>query len=280
MRTHIYNKMTAGEISSYLASGRDAIFVAVGVTEIHGEMPVNVETIRAEGFALAMAQKCGALALTNLPYFYPGGTVIGDPTVHTTIRDGYHYLWKILKSLVDQGFKKIFLIPGHGGIALICTALIRDFFEAFHIHPVMISTMAIFKHPNGKGAFGDLTSFEITNCGAYRIMGMEEDLPIQPDFAGDTGEKIPDEPIMHAFAWKVRSLGGVAALAYSDTRMHGGGLVFHSEAERDEICAKGEKWIRDSVDAIDLDGLLAAVGDYQAYVLRVCEKFPRFNKLP
>ena len=43
MRTHVFNKMTADEVESYLASGRNAIFIPVGVTEIHGEAPVDIE---------------------------------------------------------------------------------------------------------------------------------------------------------------------------------------------------------------------------------------------
>ncbi len=277
MRTHIFNKMTAGEIDEYLASGRDAIFISVGVTEIHGEMPVDVENIRAEGFAVAMAEKSDSLALVNLPYFYPGGTAIGSGTVHTSIREGYQYLWKILKSLVDQGFRKLFLIPGHRAIDMICNALIRDFFEATHIHPVLIGTSNILKRsPAGDG---DLSSFEEVNAGAYRIMELEQFLPIRPDAESGFGKKVPDEPIMHEFAQMARAYGGVAALAYSDPLMHGGGLVFRSEDERSAACAQGEKIIRDAVDALDLEGLLQAVGDYQAYVLRVCAKFPRFDNL-
>ena len=67
MRTHIYNRMTAGEIESYLARGGNTIFVAVGSTENHGIMPVEWKTIRTEGIAVALAEKNDGIALINLP---------------------------------------------------------------------------------------------------------------------------------------------------------------------------------------------------------------------
>ena len=43
MYTRVYNKMTADDIQAYLDRGGNTIFVAVGVVEVHGAMPVDVE---------------------------------------------------------------------------------------------------------------------------------------------------------------------------------------------------------------------------------------------
>ena len=40
MRTVIYNKLTNNEIEEYL-QGSDLIFLPVGVTEMHGALPVD-----------------------------------------------------------------------------------------------------------------------------------------------------------------------------------------------------------------------------------------------
>ena len=61
-----------------------------------------------------MAEQSDGLAMINLPYFFPGGTIISNATVQVTVRDGIDYLMMLSRSLVSQGFKKIFFVSGHG----------------------------------------------------------------------------------------------------------------------------------------------------------------------
>lgn len=279
MRTHIYNKLTAQEIEDYFASGRDAIFIALGPTEIHGEMPVDCEDIRAEGFAVAMAEKTDSLALVNLPFFYAGGTLIGRGTVHTTLVDGIQYLTMLCRSLVDQGFKKLFLVPGHSSIMYIANAFTRDFFEAAHIHPCCIYTGAFMKRQAPGAGTDHFKEFEAVNCGAYKIMKQVQYLPIDPNAVRELGEILPNDPELDNFAPRIRALGGAASLVFSHTLQHGGGLVFRTEEERDAACERGERVIREAVDTIDFEGLFKALDDYQAYAQRMAQKFPRFNHL-
>ena len=86
MRTRIFNKMTAKEVEDYLARGGDTIFVPVGVVECHSAMPIVVEQIVPEAYALLMAERADGLAMVNLPYFFPGGTVVSSSTVQVTVR--------------------------------------------------------------------------------------------------------------------------------------------------------------------------------------------------
>ena len=81
MYTRVFNKMPADDIQAYLDRGGNTIFVAVGVVEVHGAMPVDVEQVFPEAFTLAMAEKADGLAMTNLPYYFPGGTIISPATV-------------------------------------------------------------------------------------------------------------------------------------------------------------------------------------------------------
>ena len=87
MYTRVFNKMTADDIQGYLDRGGNTIFVAVGVVEVHGAMPVDVEQMVPEGIALAMAEKADGLALTGLPFFFPGGTIISPATVQVSVRE-------------------------------------------------------------------------------------------------------------------------------------------------------------------------------------------------
>ena len=77
MRTRIYNKMTSNEVENYLARGGNTMYIAVGVVEVHGAMPIDCETILPEAIALEMAEQSDGLAMINLPYFFTGGTIIG-----------------------------------------------------------------------------------------------------------------------------------------------------------------------------------------------------------
>lgn len=56
MRTRFFNKMTAKEVEDYLERGGNTIYVDVGVVEVHGASPVDVEQIMPEAYALAMAE--------------------------------------------------------------------------------------------------------------------------------------------------------------------------------------------------------------------------------
>ena len=104
--------MMAMEIEDYLARGGNTIFVAVGVTEVHGALPIDCETILPEAFALEMAEQSDGLALINLPYFFPGGTIISNSTIQVTVRDSIDYLMMLSRSLLSQGFKKIIFVSG------------------------------------------------------------------------------------------------------------------------------------------------------------------------
>ncbi len=301
MRTNVFNRMTAREIEDYLASGKDAIFVAVGSTGVHGSLPVEAEAVLAEGLATALAEKSGALSLTGLSYFYPGETVISSATVYTSLRDGYEYLWKILTSLIHQGFKKIFLVPGHENISIMLRALTRDFFEATHVHPIVIDLRSVlsgakkidganmFSMMNSREAYEreakkrlhdalpDEQAYERLICGAYSIMGRKDQLIVDPELTNVEPSDLAPE--VTDFVNRAKRFGGTAAELRIDAGKIPGGCVFRSAEERDEVCAKNEKKLRDAVDFLDLAHLLDVVGDYQEYALRVCEKFPRLNRL-
>ena len=76
MRTHIYNKCTNDEIESYLQTPDPTLIIAVGTVELHGQLPVDCETILAEAAAVKMAEQADALAVINLPYFCAGSTAM------------------------------------------------------------------------------------------------------------------------------------------------------------------------------------------------------------
>ncbi len=301
MRTHIFNHMTAREIDDYLASGKSAIFVALGSTGAHGSLPVDAEVVMAEGLATVLAEKCGALVLTGLPFFYPGSSVISSGTVYTSMRDGFEYIWKILVSLTNQGFKELFLVPGSEEIAVFLRALTRDFFEQTHYHPIIIELKSVLsgakKHDSSvpftdmenrrryameaeahlRAIVPDDAAYEKLICGAYSVMGKKDQLIVDPELKNVEPTEL--DPAAAELLKRVTRMNGSAPTLYDDPGKIPGGCVFRTVEERDRVCDEYEKKLRGAVDILDLDHLLEVVRDYQEYALEVCEKFPRFNKL-
>lgn len=272
MRTRIFNKMTAKEVDDYLARGGNTIFVAVGVVELHGALPIDAEQIMPEAYSVAMAEKADGLAMINLPYFFPGGTILGNCTVQVSVCESIDYLMMICRSLVAQGFRKIFFVSGHGPAQLYIDAACRDFFQeskihACHINLVKLTMDEIIKNERGMQYFQDIT------VGAYSMMGQKQFLAVDPN-AVDIPHMAPD-PEQIELETVLQPFGGVCCLYYSHADQHGGGRAFLSEEERDESCARGEVYIREMVDKIDFEGLKNALDAYQKYVEEIIKNHPR-----
>ena len=107
-------KNTAEEIRN---SGIDIAVIPLGSVEQHGShLPIGTDCVLAQNFARAIAEKFNALLLPVLPvstcYEHKGkmGNVWMRPSTYYTM------LQDIILCLREQGFRKILLVPGHGGI--------------------------------------------------------------------------------------------------------------------------------------------------------------------
>lgn len=274
MRTRIFNKMTAKEVEHYIARGGDTIFVAVGVVEMHGSLPLDVETVIPEAYAVAMAEKADGLAMINLPYFFPGGTIVSPGTVQVSVRESIDYLIMIGRSLVAQGFRKIFLLSAHGPASMYINSMCRDFFQetkvhVCHLQPRMygIDRSAMFDFKKRPRSY--------IEYGAYKIMGQMDYLPIDPNASDEPlwGEEI--NPAMKELGDALRPFGGQVSMLYESSKQHGGGRPFHSEQERLEACVRGEQELRTHVEQMDLERLKKALENYQGYVQTLIERNPR-----
>lgn len=281
MRTRIFNKMTAREVEAYLARGGDTIYLATGVLEVHGDMPIDCETIIPEAFAVKLAEKTDGLAMINLPIFYPGGTVISNATVHISIAQSMEYLHIVCKSLVDQGFRRIYLLTSHAPSMLTVPAFCRDFFEQTLVHPCHIGVaMMMGEYAKKNPAAGNPFALLDKVCfGAYELMGQKQFLPLDPDAEQPVIERKPQEPALRNLSDLLNPLGGRVSIIFSDPNEHGGGRIFKSEAERDAACAEGAQLICDIVDSLEVEALNESLAAYQAYVHDLAEKFPRLNLL-
>lgn len=273
MRTRILNKMTANEVEGYLARGGDTIFVAVGVIECHSAMPVDAEQILPEAYAVTMAEKADGLALINLPYFFPGGTIISHATVQVSVRESIDYLMMLSRSLVAQGFRKIFFLSGHGPARLYIDPVCRDFFQESKIHVCHLNVMTIMRMtPRTEEELHTGLDF---CCGAYEIMGLKDELPIDPDAPDPLPYDDSINPPMFRLQKALRTVGAQTSMYYASLEHHVPCRAFRSVAERDEVCAREADIIRRNVAKIDFDEIKAALEGYQAYVKELGEKNPR-----
>ena len=274
MRTRIYNKCTDQEISDYLKHGT-TLFIGVGVTELHGQLPVDCESILTEGVALAMAKKADGLALINLPYFHAGATAIGRSTINISIKAGYEYLKALIYAVYKISFKKIVMISAHGPAYLTINSVCMDFFHETHtpiLHIDLPHAMKIAED-NGWKCSGDLMQdFNDLIYGAYKIMHQLEYIPIIKDFDKEAflakreegNKKQWFKKDLHKLNY---STGGFGSY-YAELEEHGGLEYSISEEEREERGTKGEELLIDMVDKFDpkhfldlLDALDEAVND-------------------
>lgn len=279
MRTRVFNKMLASEVEEYLARGGETIFVGVGVVEVHGGLPIDIEQIVPEAQALAMAEEYDGLAMTNIPYMFPGGTVISNATVQMTVEDSMYYLKKILYSLVAQGFKKIYLLSGHGPARLYIDAVQRDFFQETKVHVCHVNTigpMMNYKKPNGE-PYG-MGILHAMAYGAYKMLHQECYLPVDPNGKGIDPEMLKIDPRLQEMQDACKACGALTAIVFGKPEEHGGNdAPFKSIEERDAACTEGEKIIRDIAKQVPIPRLSAAIDGYNEYLAEVMEKYPRLK---
>lgn len=289
MRTRIFNKMTAQEVEDYLARGGDTIFIAVGVVECHGNLPIDCETICPEAYCSLLAEKADGLAMINLPYFYPAATIISNATVQFGIRDGIDYLMKIAHSLVGQGFRRLFLVSGHGPAGGTVDAFCAEFFSETLVHPCHLAriqsqdsmaVMAGFDPEKGPTPQQEevFEAMKYKMYGAYKIMGQMEYLPVDPNYMNPPEERPKLAPTLDKLSVLCREFGGFPTMIYSDPGQHGGGHVFRSEEERLEYCSKGEEILRREVENCRILELKEIVGKYHEYIGEMYKKYPRIKK--
>jgi creatinine amidohydrolase len=102
------------QLEEYLARD-DRIVLPLGSTEQHGYLSLGTDSILAERVSVEAAEPLGVPVLPVLaygltPYFgaYPGSPTLRVETFLAVLRD-------LLDSLLDQGFRRVLLVNGHGG---------------------------------------------------------------------------------------------------------------------------------------------------------------------
>ncbi|MBM4761124.1 creatininase family protein [Bacillus sp. B15-48] len=275
MRTRFLSKLTNGEVEEYL-NRNDLIFVPVGVTETHGALPLDSETVAAEAFALKMAEATDGLVLHNLPYFFAGATPTGRGTVQMSIRDGAEYLDRIAQSLLNQGFRRQVYVTLHGPAYLTVSAMVRDFFDRTKA-PVLYMDLikAIDTVPNLP--FNFLEKFNELCIGAYEVLDRLEDVPLNVPESNSVSydlEKVMKANVEHPASslGKLAFQSGAFGYYFDQASDHLYTPLLKTAEERERYAKEGVEIIEAIVDGLDLPKIVQTMKEADEYTQNVSMK--------
>ena len=278
MRSRFLTKLTNGEIEDYLEQN-DVIFIPVGVTETHGALPVDAETVVAEAIALKMAEAADGLVLHNLPYFFAGGTPTGRGTLQLSVKSGYEYLMEISKSLLKQGFRRQIYVTSHGPAYLYVSSMIRDFFSETKV-PILYMDMITTPSTIEDLSFSFMEKFHEMSIGAYKILNRLEDVPLNvPESNSVTYdvnsmfEGMKENPATELGKYAQQS--GAIGYYFDEARTHMTTPLLKSSEEREELAEEGIKAICEMVEKLDMPKIVETLQKADKYTQNVSlEKFP------
>lgn len=278
MRSRFLTKLTNGEIEDYLEQN-DVIFIPVGVTETHGALPVDAETVLAEAIALKMAEAADGLVLHNLPYFFTGGTPTGRGTLQLSVKSGYEYLMEISKSLLKQGFRRQIYVTSHGPAYLYVSSMIRDFFSETKV-PILYMDMITAPSTIEDLSFSFMEKFHEMSIGAYKILNRLEDVPLNvPESNSVTYdvntmfEGMKENPATELGKYAQQS--GAIGYYFDEARTHMTTPLLKSSEEREELAEEGIKAICEMVEKLDMPKIVETLQKADKYTQNVSlEKFP------
>ena len=104
------------EVRDEIESGRDTVVIAFGATEQHGlHMPLATDALLGDHFARLVAERLDAFVAPTVRVGcsshhldFPGTLSLEDETFHAIVADH-------VRSLARHGFKRVVLLPSHGG---------------------------------------------------------------------------------------------------------------------------------------------------------------------
>ncbi len=115
-RSFLLAEMTSVEVGAEVAAGRSTIVVPFGAVEQHGpHLPLDTDAILGDRLGLLIAKRLNALCAPTIRIgcsqhhlSFPGTLSFKSDTLHVIVHD-------LVDSLARHGFRRIVLLPTHGG---------------------------------------------------------------------------------------------------------------------------------------------------------------------
>jgi len=278
MRTRILPKMLNSEVQEYLKRN-DIIIVPVGTVEMHGGLPLDVETNISEAVGLKMAEACDGLVLTGLQYFYAGATASGRGTVQVSIRQGIDYLGAIARSLLRLGFKRQIYISLHGPAHMTVSPMVRDFYDETGV-PILYMDMTMQLFNNARDLFQadkmqtDPKAFmkllDSMFVGAYQIMGRLQDVPLTSEFDIAVGQSCAQFNDILNLAYQSGAIG----YCFGENNDHAPTTAIPDEETRQKMADEGQALIEKFVERLNLPHVVEQMQKLEMYGLENEEKYP------
>jgi creatinine amidohydrolase len=110
------DRLTWPEVKAQLDGGRDTVVVAFGATEQHGpHLPLATDALLGDHLARVIADRLDAFVAPTVRIgcsehhlAFPGTLSVSEETFHALVAD-------IVGSLARGGFRRVVLLPTHGG---------------------------------------------------------------------------------------------------------------------------------------------------------------------
>jgi creatinine amidohydrolase/Fe(II)-dependent formamide hydrolase-like protein len=110
------DRMSWPEVRAELSAGRDTVVMAFGATEQHGpHLPLATDALIGDHLAELVAERLGAFVAPTVRVgcsehhlAFPGTLSVSEATFHRLVAD-------LVRSLASGGFRRIVLLPTHGG---------------------------------------------------------------------------------------------------------------------------------------------------------------------
>lgn len=138
------DKLTWPEVKTAIDGGRDTVVMALGATEQHGpHMPLATDALLGDHMARLLAERIDAFLAPTLRVGcsehhvgFAGTMSISETTMHAVVAD-------LVRSFLGGGFRRIVLLPSHGGnFAPLAAALeLLDTDERAHV--IAVTELAV-----------------------------------------------------------------------------------------------------------------------------------------
>ncbi len=136
--------LTWPEVELEIEAGRDTIVMALGATEQHGRhMPLATDALIGDHLARLVADRLDAflaptvrIGCSQHHVGFAGTMSLAEETFHATIAD-------LVRSLLAGGFRRIVLLPTHGGNFAPLAAALAKLDEQTSAHVVALTDLGV-----------------------------------------------------------------------------------------------------------------------------------------